>query len=221
MNVIALIPARAGSRGFPGKNTSLIAGKPMILHTVDAAQRCRYINEVWVSTNSLGVAREVAATGVHVHERPDGLGTAATTMREVVQDFASTPGRKPDDVIVVLYPTYPTRTAQHLDAILSAYEGKPMIGLKRAATHPYLCVTADDDGRPSRLIAHQLYRRQDYPDCYELTHAACVLPMWAIPGVDEQLLHPATIAFWVPAEWDLVDVDSPADAERAERILAG
>jgi CMP-N-acetylneuraminic acid synthetase len=64
--VLAIIPARGGSKGLPGKNTKLLGGKPLIHWTIEAAMRSKYIDRVVLSTDDRGIAEICAPTGIEV-----------------------------------------------------------------------------------------------------------------------------------------------------------
>lgn len=80
MSAIAIIPARAGSKRIPRKNVRMFHGKPMIVHSIDAAKECSRFDTIAVSTDDLEVARIAADCGVTVLWRPpvlcdDAIGT--------------------------------------------------------------------------------------------------------------------------------------------------
>jgi CMP-N-acetylneuraminic acid synthetase len=118
---LAVIPARAGSRGLPGKHLARIGGEPMIVHTILAAIESRSIDRVIVSTNDPAVARVAERAGAEVLVRPDALAADETPTLPVVQHAvheAEARGAR-FDLIVTLQPTSPLRTASHVDAAVA------------------------------------------------------------------------------------------------------
>ena len=77
--VLALIPARAGSKGLPGKNYKLLKGKPLIQWTLDAALGSEYIDKIVVSSNSPEIKAIVESSNAHFLERPENLSTDIST----------------------------------------------------------------------------------------------------------------------------------------------
>ena len=76
MKILAIIPARGGSKGLPGKNIRPLCGKPLIGWTIEQALACRHITDVFVSTDSQEIAEVAERFGVHVPElRPSELAT--------------------------------------------------------------------------------------------------------------------------------------------------
>jgi CMP-N-acetylneuraminic acid synthetase len=122
MATLAVIPARAGSRGLPGKHLARIGGEPMIVHTIRAAMDARSIDRVIVSTNDPAVARTAERVGAEVLLRPDALAADETPTLPVVQHAvreAEAARGSRFDLVVTLQPTSPLRTAAHVDAAVA------------------------------------------------------------------------------------------------------
>ncbi|WP_109316460.1 cytidylyltransferase domain-containing protein [Pseudovibrio ascidiaceicola] len=113
-NVIAVIPARAGSKGLPGKNIRTLAGAPLYYHSVAAAQAAG-IRNVLVSTDIESIFHDSEKRGgFRVLRRPESLCTDSATMGQVLKDVISTEVKVPS-TIVLLQPTSPLR--QHMQII--------------------------------------------------------------------------------------------------------
>ena len=114
--VIALIPARAGSKGVRDKNTRRLAGKPLYLHSVNQAIEAG-IEQVFISTNIPEIIRAKLPDFARIVKRPDELSTDSMPMAPVITDFLSRIYTAPANV-VLLQPTSPLRTsAQIKDAL--------------------------------------------------------------------------------------------------------
>lgn len=109
--VVALIPARGGSKRLPGKNIMIFGGKPMIAHSIEFALNDESINEVFVSTDSENIAEISKKYGAKVLERPAGLAGDFTLTNEVVQHHVN--DFKNQNIhyewICILQPTNPIR----------------------------------------------------------------------------------------------------------------
>ena len=216
VRVIAMIPARSGSRGCVNKNLRECAGKPLIAHTIAAAQQCpEFEGEVWVNSDSELCLDLAQAMKVLRYKRPAELATDTASMLDVVKNFAAS--LQGDVAIAVLYPTYALRTASDISAMIRAFDGRPLIGVTKPKTHPFLCVTVDDDKRPTTVLEHGMFRRQDFPAMWEVTHSACVLPLSCIDRLDDRLMAPDSMAWEVPGT--VVDVDEQADLEYAGWLM--
>lgn len=118
-DVIALVPARAGSKGLPGKNTRDLCGKPLYRHSVDAALNAG-ISKVFISTDIDEIFSHTLPGSVSVVRRPPELARDATTMADVLREFlpSALPG---GGTIVLLQPTSPLRKSQHIGAGLRLF----------------------------------------------------------------------------------------------------
>lgn len=126
MSRLAVIPARAGSKGLPGKHLRRIGGEPMIVHTIRAALAARSVDRVVVSTNDAAVARVARRAGAEVpFRRPDELAADDTPTEPVIAHavaWAERDGMRVD-VVVTLQPTSPLRDAGQIDAAVQLLDG--------------------------------------------------------------------------------------------------
>lgn len=123
--VVAIIPARGGSKGVPGKNLRPLAGKPLLVWSIEQALACGSVGRVVVSTDSEEIATVARAAGADVPAlRPAELATdTAPTEPALLHmlDVLSTGGYRPD-ATMLLQPTSPLRRPETLDAALRLYE---------------------------------------------------------------------------------------------------
>lgn len=125
--MIALIPARKGSKGLPMKNKKILVGKPLILYTIEAALNSKKITEVYVSTDDediLEIARNAGAIAEEL--RPDYLSTddslAIDTYLYMINYWKSKKLNVAD--FMVLQPTSPLRSTKNIDEAISLFENK-------------------------------------------------------------------------------------------------
>lgn len=115
--VLALVPARGGSKGVPLKNVQPCAGKPLIAWTIEAAKASKYIDETTVSSDSLAIVDCAQAFGdVSAVHRPAELATDEAEMPPVIANALET--MRGFDICVLLQPTSPLRTAEDIDGAL-------------------------------------------------------------------------------------------------------
>lgn len=124
--VLGLVPARAGSKGVPGKNVRPLAGKPLIVHTLEAALRSRRLIRVVLSTDSAEMEEIGRSHGVDVpFRRPAELGEDQTPMAAVIRHaldwLAENDGFVPE-IVVLLQPTSPFREASDIDGAVELLE---------------------------------------------------------------------------------------------------
>jgi N-acylneuraminate cytidylyltransferase len=123
MRAMAIIPARAGSKGVPGKNVRPIAGKPLIAWSIEQARACAGLERVIVSTDGEEIAAAARACGAEVLMRPAALAADDTPTEPVMLhalDFAEAHGGLPD-AVVLLQPTSPLRLPGALDKALAQF----------------------------------------------------------------------------------------------------
>ena len=104
LNVTALIPARGGSKGIPGKNIKNFEGKPLISHTIEYALSSKHlINNIIVSTDDDQIAAVSKASGAEIIERPKHLATDIATTESVIEHAISLIEPQPDIIILLQY----------------------------------------------------------------------------------------------------------------------
>jgi CMP-N,N'-diacetyllegionaminic acid synthase len=108
-NIVAIIPARGGSKGLPGKHTKLLAGKPLIAYTIQAAKQCNLIDKVIVSTDNEDIAEVAKEYGAEVpFKRPEELATNLAPTEPVLRhavEWLETNADYRVDIVVFLQPT--------------------------------------------------------------------------------------------------------------------
>jgi N-acylneuraminate cytidylyltransferase len=121
MNIVAIIPARGGSKGVPRKNIKLLDGKPLLSYAIDAALKSNFIKHVVVNTEDTEIASIAAKYPVIVQSRPEKFWHD-NTFQEVdrllewsVIDLEENHFNSLIDIVVLLYPTSPLRTTDDID----------------------------------------------------------------------------------------------------------
>lgn len=118
MTILGLIPARGGSKGIPGKNLALLAGKPLLQYTCEAAKASTMLTRVMMSTDDRTIADAAVRYGIDVpFLRPKELAKDDTPMIDVLlhvlSELAKT--KQEPEILVLLQPTSPLRTAKDID----------------------------------------------------------------------------------------------------------
>lgn len=228
--IVAMVPARAGSQGLKDKNIKLLAGKPLIAHSIEPAVACEGLAKTYINSDSdtyLKVGQEFGATPF---KRDAEFGSSSATMQQVVANFVDQLEARGEmyDAVLVLYPTYPFRTADHLTRIIEFYRESPgcssVIGLKSPRLHPYLCATLGENGSVSSYLdfdVNKYYRRQDYPECYEFTAWAMVASTKHVHQLNAQMRNDDTRGYVIPDSTKVVDIDTMQDFEFAEFLHQG
>tara|TARA_B100000795_G_scaffold267342_1_gene251981 strand:- start:1123 stop:1815 length:693 start_codon:yes stop_codon:yes gene_type:complete len=126
--MIAIIPARGGSKGLPGKNIRNLAGKPLICHTISAALKAKSITRVIVSTDDINIASIAEGCGAEVpFMRPDELASDNSLVIDsylYTIDRLATEGNIKIDSFIALLPTAPLRLANDIDGAIEVFNTK-------------------------------------------------------------------------------------------------
>ena len=217
MDVLALIPARGGSRGIPRKNLALLAGKPLLAWTLQAALGSESVTRTLVSTDDVEIAATAGALGAEVLDRPGELADDETPMSAVVRHALS--AAPEPELIVLLQPTSPLRTARHVDEAVAALGDADAVVSVVEVPHrfgPASLMELDGD-RLVRLDETSYATRQDKPALYARNGPAILVLRRSCVGDD---LYAGDLRPYVMDPRDSVDVDEPFDLELAEFLLA-
>ncbi len=225
-NILAIVPARGGSKGIPGKNIRPFAGKPLIAHSIDAALTCPLVSQTVVSTDDDGIAEVARAYGATVIKRPDELATDTAlvieamryTVRKVEEQGSAC------DVVMLLEPTSPFRRPQDLEACLQAVlenKGDSAATYTQSPISPNRLWRIDGDVvEPYVEGAIPWLPRQKQPVAYELTGQIYAVSR-DILFADESAISTLLGRIYpvlTPKETAL-DIDTELDFLMAEKIM--
>ena len=174
-NTLCVIPARGGSKGVPGKNIRLLGGKPLIAHTIEAAQTSRSLSRVVVSTDDPEIAAVAQKWGAEIpFMRPPELARDNTPMLAVVihafQWFEKEVSNC--ETVVVLQPTSPFRPSHFVDQAITQSEKEfddVVISLAKVHQHPHwMKHLTGGIVQPYTGVFNPPSRRQDLPPVYAM-----------------------------------------------------
>lgn len=221
--VLAVIPARGGSKGVPRKNVQPIGGRPLIHWTVAAALAARTVDRVILSSDDEEIIDTARAAGCDVPFRRDAtLSTDSAASVDVLVDAVQrVPGF---DVVVLLQPTSPLRSGEDIDGALEVMErgrAPGCVSVCEATDHPWLTFGQDRDGTLKSYCvppAGASMRRQDLPPAFVLNGAIYAADIeWLLQH--RQLVAPGqTAAFVMPPDRS-ADIDTWEDLRRADSLL--
>ena len=123
MNVLAIIPARGGSKGIPLKNLKKLNGKPLIYYAIRSCQKSKNINKIVVSTDSKKIADYVDSLGVTTISRPkrisDDTAEVESAMMHVLEKLKK--DKYVPEIVTLIQPTSPLRTSLHIDEAFTKF----------------------------------------------------------------------------------------------------
>ena len=224
MVTVAVIPARGGSRGLPGKNLRRLGREPLIAHAIRAGLGARGVDRVLVSTDDEKIASVARRCGAEVpFLRPVALAGDATptapVIEHAVRQLESTGAAV--DVVVTLQPTSPLRPAALIDAALEllASTGARSVVTVAPLGYPASVIGSLDEGRfqACTLPAAADVRRQESPPGVRVTGAVYVTRRDLL--AEGRLLDDAPAALLTDGD-STIDIDDLAGLRAARRALA-
>ncbi len=225
--ILAVITARGGSKGVPGKNVRFLGGKPLIQYTIDAARRSRNITETIVSTDSEVIADIARSCGATIpFLRPAELAGDTTphlpVLQHAVREMESMNGAT-YEYVVTLQPTSPLRLPADIDGtidllIASKADSAVSVCEVDGGCHP-LKAKRFDGNRLVPYCAAEIegIRRQDLPPAYKRSSAVYVSRRDLI--VEENRFYGDHVVGYVVPRDRSIDIDSPLDWIVAEHML--
>ncbi|MFS0859492.1 cytidylyltransferase domain-containing protein [Paenibacillus taichungensis] len=222
--IVAVIPARAGSKGIPNKNIVDVNGNPLIVYTINAALESRYIDRIYVSTDSIEIADVCRAHGVEVESlRPQQLATDEAKTIDVLKYTLHSLQSQNEiyDYVVLLQPTQPLRSCVHIDeaiSLIAAHEDASIISVSEVEDHPLFMRKINDSGKLESLLqTSSTVRRQELPIYYKVNGAIYINKVSDIVTQDISL-NDNKIPYVMDKQYDL-DVDTLADLEKLRKML--
>ncbi len=220
--VLAIIPARGGSKGVPGKNIRAIGGKPLVAWTIEAATASRYIDRLILSSDDDDIIRLAKTYGCEVpFRRPAELATDDASTVDTVLHAVDNIEEK-YDLLVLLQVTSPLRTTVDIDCCIELYaqtQASSVVSVTETEKSPYWMYTIDEQSYLAPLLANDELpqRRQDAPKVYLLNGAIYVI------GVEKFLESKSfvldkTQAYEMPKERS-IDIDTESDIVAFEELI--
>lgn len=225
--MLAIIPARGGSKGLPGKNIKLLNGKPLISYTIEAALHSKYIDRVVVTTDSEEIADVAKRYGADIpFMRPEELASDTASAIDVylhATEFVMNEQGEKIDKFMVLLPTAPMRTNEHIDSAVEFFDknkATTLISVKEAETPITWYMNKNEKDRISNAgfgVGNAVTNRQ--------VNAKYYVPNGAIYILDYNLLLNSrtyycdnTVGFVMTAE-DSIDIDTLTEFKFAEMLV--
>jgi N-acylneuraminate cytidylyltransferase len=220
--VLAIIPARGGSKGIPGKNLRSLNGKPLLVHTIEQARQTLRITRIVVSTDDPQISAIAREHGAEVVWRPaDISGDHASSEAALVHalDFLVDSEDYKPDLVVFLQATSPIRRLDDIDRAVTTLinqEADSLVSVVPVVAWLWRIV----DGVPQSFNYdyRQRLRRQDRPPEYSENGSIYIFKPWVLRQLNNRL--GGKIALYEMNEWSNIDIETMADFELAEWALS-
>lgn len=226
MKILAIVPARGGSKRLPGKNVKVLGGRPLIAWTIEAALQSKAVCDVVVSTDDPAIASIATAFGATVPGlRPAHLATDTATSVDVVlhalEVYEAEHG--PVDGVMLLQPTSPFRTEASIRqavALFQANAAQSVVSVCAAASPPAWCFRLEGDSMAPILGWEHLSKRsQDLDPTYTLSGSIYLIAPKVLRDL-RRFVFPGTVPLVVSDSIESLDIDTPEDWSAALLALS-
>lgn len=219
---IAIIPARGGSKTLPRKNVRVLAGKPLLAHTIEQARSAELVSRVIVSTDDPEIAGVARQFGAEVIDRPAELSTddAASELAVLhVLDHLEQVERYEPNLIVLLQCTSPCRSTEDIDgAIRTLREREADSLLSVVPFHRFLWREANGETRSMNYDYTRRPRRQEIEPTYAENGSIYVFKPWVLRDRHNRL--GGKVALYVMDYWTQGEIDTADDFALCDWILS-
>lgn len=217
MKVLAIIPARGGSKGIPKKNIRLMNGKPLIAYSINIAQKSKYITDIFVSTDSDEIAEVAMEYGAKIIKRDESLSSDLVTLDPVIfhaKNYAEKVQNKQYDIVITLQPTSPLLTVSTLDKAIKYFIENNYDTVISVINKPHLSWGMSDN----KIIPlyKQRKNRQELPAQYFETGAFLIAKGNVV--CEDTRIGKNVSVFEVP-EKESIDIDNKNDWILTENLM--
>jgi CMP-N,N'-diacetyllegionaminic acid synthase len=224
MKILYIIPARGGSKGLPGKNIRLLNAKPLIAHSILAAQRAQNKGIIVVSTDDTDIANIAKQYGAEVpFMRPAELSNDSASSIDVLLHAIEFYENKKQffDLIVLLQPTSPLRTSEDIDNAIQTMKVKKaeaVVSVCETEHHPLWANIIPPDGSMKSFLRDDIkgLNRQQLPTYYRINGAVFISTIKAFKK-NRSFIHDNTFSYVMPQSRS-VDIDYEIDFKLAELL---
>tara|TARA_S200000501_G_scaffold156038_1_gene147295 strand:- start:4664 stop:5374 length:711 start_codon:yes stop_codon:yes gene_type:complete len=229
-NIVAIIPARGGSKGILRKNIREIAGKPLLEYTAKSAIESKSFSRIILSTEDNEIKELGLKLGLEVpFDRPDSLATDYAPGIEVIKHAIKTLEKREKyraEIIVVLQPTSPLRTSKHIRDAIKLFENHDVDSLVSVAkvehnVNPYSVMKLNKDGTVSPFLDYDEKKnlRQLKPKFYARNGAAIYICTYNCLMKKNSIFGDSTLPFFMKKN-DSFDLDDETDWMIVEMLLS-
>lgn len=230
MNILAVVPARGGSKRLPGKNIRMLGDRPLIAWTIRAAHDSGCCSSILASTDDPAIAKVAQEHGAVVPWlRPAELAGDAVPSVDVVLHALEWHEREagPVDGVLLLQPTSPFRSAGTIRRAVDAYKEeqgrRPVVSVGPAASHPAWCFRIGSGRLEPFLDGPMPTRSQDLEPAWTLNGALYLVPPHRL-RLERKLVTPDARPLAMEDPLENMDIDTLADFQQCEyslRMLRG
>jgi CMP-N,N'-diacetyllegionaminic acid synthase len=222
-SVLAVVPARGGSKGLPRKNIRELAGLPLIGYSIRAGLDCPLVDRTVVTTEDEEIKASALRLGAEVIDRPHQYATDSSQTHDVVVHLVHELGKSNQvpDIIALLQPTSPLRTSKHLTESLELFlasNASSLVSVCECEHHPFKSLKREE-GYLRPLFGYKALeqRRQDLPQAFRPNGAIFLISIDKF--MQERMFFVDPILSYVMDTAYSIDIDTEMDLQLASVIM--
>ena len=221
---LALIPARAGSKGIVNKNTYPISGKPLIEYTINSAINSKYLDEIHLSSDSNEIINLSDKLGVKSYYlRPKNLSNDTASALDVMLYHINWLKEKKNisvENLIYLQPTSPIRKDSLIDDAIKKFKSsnsQSLVAICECSQHPFETVYIKKDKIFKFPSANKYTRRQDYPNYYFISGSIYIYKVKNLLKEKNDIHENSD--YIITSNEEGVDIDNLLDLKVAESLI--
>ena len=224
-SILAIIPARSGSKRLKNKNMLCLGNKPLVQWSIDEAKKSKYINKLVVNSDDVNIKDLCQKLNVEFINRPVELAQDTSSTIDVIIHTIEFFKNKNEyfEYILILQPTSPFRTSRHIDEAcetLFTKHADGIISIRESEDHPLWSKNINSDLDMSNFInkKHLNKRKQDLPTFYTLNGAIYL-------AKSSKLIKEKTVFFennifgYLMTRKESIDIDTELDFKFAQYLI--
>lgn len=221
---MAIVPARGGSKGILKKNIRVVAGKPLIAWTLEAAKKSKFINKVIVSSDDENILSISSDFQVDVIKRPSKLATDSTPSEPVIKHVLdSLESANYYDFLILLQPTSPARNDRHIDEaieVLLSKNATSLISVYEPDHSPLKSFLMNEKGYIQGIVDNEMpfMRRQDLPSTFMSNGAIYIIDRKKFLEVES--LYTEDCVPYLMSKSESLDIDTLEDMNKFEKYMS-
>ena len=220
--VFCFIAARGGSKGLPRKNVLMLAGKPLISHTIELAKKIKYIDKIFVSTEDSEIKKISSQNGAIVIDRPVELATDTALHLDVVKHFIESNKEilENNPIIVMMNATSPIRRKEDVEKCIESYDKDTniLVSISEVKIHPSRMFVKKGDFLQFYLNSPPISNRQEVETLYAMNGSVFISDCDFIRKQKNHILGGKIKGYLMDEKYSM-DIDTNFDFEICKLII--
>lgn len=218
MKIIAIIPARGGSKGIKNKNIISFCGKPLIAHTIEQVKNCSFVDDIYVTSDSKEILEISEKFGAKTIQRPSEISDDFSTSESaLIHAIKQIPGEE-EKIIIFLQATSPLRSSEDIQRAIIKFKQTNSDSLFSAVDAGDMCIWKNNDKLSSVTYNYDnRKRRQDF-NSYVIENGSFYITKSSFLINNNNRLS-GKISFYIMEKWKVHEIDDIDDLQLCEYLF--